>query len=382
MYFCTMRFLQIFLLSIFFVACQKTPMPVVGSDPVSEYLNLPTAPFNYANQPLPDYMLISQLLNVDNTPAHNPVTDHGATLGRVLFYEKGLSKNNTISCASCHKQEKAFSDDAIFSEGWEGHETGRHSMGIINGKYYYSGKFFWDERVASLEQQTLMPIQDSVEMGLTLNEMEERLKGLPYYKPLFTSAFGNDEITSEKAAMAMAQFIRSIVSYRTKYDTGRFMMNTQFGPFNNFSDSENLGKKLFNGFKKVKCASCHGSDAFASTGGRNNGLDASTTDAGIGGVTGASFEMSTFKAPSLKSVLLRAPYMHDGRFSTIEEVIEHYNSGVQNHPNLDQDLKDFDTGLAKSMDMTELEKTALVDFLKTLTDNALVTDEKFSNPFK
>ena len=158
-------------------------------------------------------MLISQLLNVDNTPAHNPVTDHGATLGRVLFYEKGLSKNNTISCASCHKQEKAFSDDAIFSEGWEGHETGRHSMGIINGKYYYSGKFFWDERVASLEQQTLMPIQDSVEMGLTLNEMEERLKGLPYYKPLFTSAFGNDEITSEKAAMAMTQFIRSIVSY-------------------------------------------------------------------------------------------------------------------------------------------------------------------------
>ena len=377
-----MRFTPVLLILIIAMACQKSTVVTNETIPLSEYLNLPKTPFNYANQPFPEHLFVNQLLNVDNTPAHNPTTDNGTTLGRVLFYEKALSKNNSISCASCHKQSVAFSDDAVLSKGWEGHETGRHSMGLINAKYYYSGKFFWDERAASLEEQVLMPIQDSVEMGMNLQDVEEKLKALPYYKPLFENAFGSDEITIEKTSYALAQFIRSIVSYRSKYDVGRMQVPSLFADFPNFSESENYGKKLFNSFNDVRCNSCHGSDAFAATGGRNNGLDLTTTDAGIGGISGVSSEDSWFKAPSLKSIMLRAPYMHDGRFATIEEVIEHYNSGVKNHPNLDQDLKDFNTGLPKPMNMTEDDKKALIAFLHTLTDFALVSDEKFSDPFK
>lgn len=376
-----MRVLPIFLLSFFFFACQKTPTPALESDPVNAYLNLPSTPFNYANQPLPDYMLISQLINVDNTPAHNPVTDHGATLGRVLFYEKALSKNSSVSCAHCHKQEHGFSDNAVLSQGWSGELTHRHSMGLINSKYYSSGKFLWDEGASSLEAQVLLPIQDSIEMGLSLEELQMRLESLPYYKPLFRKAFGTPEITTDKAAMALSQFIRSIVSFRSKYDRERSKAPSTFVNFPGFSERENLGKKLFNSFRDVRCNSCHGSDAFAATGGRNNGLDPVTTDQGIGGVTGDPSEISQFKAPSLKNIMLRAPYMHDGRFATIEEVIEHYNSGVQNHPTLDQDLKDFNTGLPKPMNMTKEDKLALIAFLHTLTDSALVTDPKFSDPF-
>jgi cytochrome c peroxidase len=377
-----MRTFSLLLVLLFFAACEKIPAPDNSLDPIEEYLNLPQAPFNYANQPLPDYMLISQLVNVDNTPAYNPVTDHGATLGRVLFYEKALSKNNTISCASCHKQEKGFSDDAVFSVGFEGGKTDRHSMGLINGKYYASGKFFWDERSSTLEKQVLMPIQDSIEMGLTLNEFTVKLKSLPYYKPLFKNAFGSDEITTEKAAMAMSQFIRSILSYRSKYDMGRAQVNSLFQDFPNFSEEETIGKNIFNGTKSLRCNSCHGSDAFVATGGRNNGLEATSVDNGIGDITNDPSEIGKFKAPSLKNVMLRPPYMHDGRFATIEEVIEHYDTGIQNHPNLDQDLKDFNTGLPRKLNLSKYEKTSLIAFLHTLTDSVLVTDEKFSSPFK
>lgn len=377
-----MRNLLFISILVTLASCQKIEEPDNSFDPIAAYLDLPSSPHNYANLPLPNYMLSTQLLNVDNTPSHNPVTDNGATLGRVLFYEKALSKNNSVSCASCHKQERGFSDNAVLSVGWNGEVTHRHSMGLINGKYYRSGKFFWDERVSTLEEQVLIPIQDSIEMGMTLSEFEDRLKSLPYYKPLFKNAFGSDEITSEKAALALSQFLRSIVSYQSKYDEARAEMTSPFDDFPSFTESENLGKKLFNGFKDVKCASCHGSEAFVATGARNNGLSAVTADPGVGGITGDPSEMAKFKAPSIKNIMLRAPYMHDGRFATIEEVIEHYNSGLQNHPNLDQDLKDFNTGLPRPMNMTKDDKQALIDFLHTLTDSALVTDDKYSDPFR
>lgn len=377
-----MRTFSFIMVLLFFASCEKVPAPDNSLDPIAEYLNLPQAPFNYANQPLPDYMLISQLVNVDNTPAFNPITDNGATLGRVLFYEKALSKNNTISCASCHKQEKGFSDNAVFSVGFEGEVTHRHSMGLINGKYYSSGKFFWDERSATLEEQVLVPIQDSIEMGLTLNEFTDRLKSLPYYKPLFKNAFGSDEISSEKAAMALSQFIRSILSYNSKYDIERAKVNSLFGNFPGLTEEENIGKAIFEGSKSLRCNSCHGSDAFVATGGRNNGLELTSIDKGIGDVTNNPSEVGQFKAPSLKNVMLRAPYMHDGRFATIEEVIEHYDSGIQNHPNLDQDLRDFNTALPRKMNLSRSEKDALISFLQTLTDSVLVADEKFSDPFK
>ena len=377
-----MRFKILGLIFTFiFVSCKKPDEPRSGLDPVKEYLNLPASPFNYANQNLPAYMAGTELSSFDNTPAHNPITNHGATLGRVLFYEKALSKSNTIACASCHKQEQGFSDNIALSEGWEGHKTKRHSMALVNAKYYRTGKFFWDERAATLEEQVLMPIQDSVEMGLTLTEMETRLNNLPYYKPLFYNAFGSDEITTEKAALALAQFVRSIVSYQTKYDEGRAQVSTLFEPFPNFTEGENKGKQLFNGFNDVMCVSCHGTEALVADEGRNNGLDLSTTDLGIGGISGNPSEVSEFKTPSLKNIMLTAPYMHDGRFATIEEVLEHYNSGIENHPTLDPELKNLITGLPRPMNMTAKDKQALIAFLHTLTDSVLVKDQKFSNPF-
>ncbi len=367
-----------------FISCKKVDEPPLTDDEVlAAYLNLPANPFNYANPPLPAHLLQSQSLNIDNTPAHNPVTDDGATLGRVLFYDKNLSKNGTIACASCHKQEFAFEDPNSFSEGFEGFFTKRHSMSIINAKYYAEGKFFWDERAATLEDQVLMPIQDSVEMGLTLTELVARIKSRPFYSILFKRAFNSEEITTEKTALALAQFVRSVVSYRTKYDAARAMVSSQFVPFPSFTEEENRGKQLFMvGEDGMRCLVCHGGETFSSPGIRNNGLEAVSVDLGVGGITQNSYDMGMFKTPSLRSILLRPPYMHDGRFATIEAVVEHYNSGLQPHPNLDHDLTDQATGLPKKFNLSAADKQALVAFLATLTDTELATDEKYSNPFK
>ncbi len=382
-YIWNMRNSLIFCVFLLFFGCKKDVVHVPSSSEiVNKYLNLPAKHFNYANPELPDYLLTSQYITLDNTPATNPTTDAGATLGRVLFYDKNLSKNRTIACASCHKQENAFSDDAVLSEGFEGYKTARHSMGLINNKYYMSGKYFWDERANTLEDQVLMPMQDSVEMGMTLPEVLNRLKSLEYYPILFKEAFGSSEITTEKTAMALAQYVRSIVSYQSKYDVGRAMVEKDFYPFPNFTAQENEGKNLFMGPNGFRCMPCHGSEVFSSAFVTSNGLDATTTDAGTGAITGNAIDEGRFKAPSVKSILLRAPYMHDGRFATIEEVLDHYSTNIQPHPNLDQELKDFNTGLPKRMNMTAQEKSALIAFFGTLTDSVLLNDPKFSDPFK
>jgi cytochrome c peroxidase len=161
------------------------------------------------------------------------------------------------------------------------------------------------------------------------------------------------------------------------------MVQSQFVPFPNFTEQENRGKQLFMiGESGLRCVVCHGGESFTSPGIRNNGLDVTYADAGVGGVTGNANEVALFKAPSLRSILLRPPYMHDGRFATIEEVIDHYSTGIQAHPNLDMELRDFQTGLPKRFDLTEADKEALIAFMATLTDSALVTDPKFSDPFK
>ncbi len=369
---------------IAFFACKKSePTPPTEDDVLAEYLNLPATPFNYANLPLPAHLLLSQSLNIDNTPADNPTTDWGATLGRVLFYDKNLSKNGTIACASCHKQDHGFGDSEQFSEGFEGGRTNRHSMGIINGKYYFEGKFFWDERAASLEDQVLMPLQDSIEMGMTLPEVLDLINNQPFYPILFSRAYGTAEINTDKVAKALAQYVRSIVSYRTKYDEGRALAPTKNAWFPNFSELEMRGKDLFmeegNG---LNCEACHGGESFSSPGIRNNGLDAATTDPGVGGITGQAYDDAMFKAPSLRGITQRSRFMHDGRFASIEEVVEHYNVGVKPHPNLDFILKDPVSGLPIQRDLSEYDKQALVAFLETLADPALATDPKYSDPFK
>jgi cytochrome c peroxidase len=370
-----------------FIACKKnsTGNPSDTVDPVAAVLNLPATPYNYANPTMPGYLNAPPIQAQINTPGNNPITDNGATLGRVLFYDKNLSVNNTIACASCHKQANAFSDEEIKSKGFNGGLTGRHSMSLINAKYYPNGRFFWDQRAATLEEQVLMPVQDLVEMGMTLQFLETKLKGLAYYPSLFTKAFGDATITSDRISKALAQFVRSIVSYQSKYDAGRSTFPNApapppNAPFPNFTAQENRGKELFL-LPQTACAACHGSETFTAPLEKNNGLDLTTIDRGFGAVANNTALDATFKVGSLRNVELNAPYMHDGRFATLEQVIEHYSSGVRNHPNLSPQLR-LPNGQPRLGNFTPQDKAALVAFLKTLTDVSVSTDVKFSNPFK
>lgn len=361
---------------------QNTP---TQQDQTEDVLDLPDAPFNYSDITLPDYFNAPNLIAEDNTPNSNPITDEGATLGRILFYDKNLSLNNTISCASCHKQDLGFSDDADFSIGFEGGLTGRNSMGLSNAKYYANGHFFWDERAETLEDQVLMPIQDHIEMGMTLDSLVDKLGNVDYYKTYFQDAFGDSVVTSERISLALAQFVRSIVSYQSKYDEGRAMIN---GPvamdqeFSNFTDEENRGMEVFRTPQLGGCGGCHTTDLQVGVEALNNGLDATTTDAGLASVTNLTTDEGKFKVPSLRNIALTGPFMHDGRFETLEEVIEHYNSGVQNHPNLDNRLRGPGGNGVKQLNLSESDKQALVAFLHTLTDPTVAEEEKYSDPFK
>lgn len=344
----------------------------------SSILVLPDSPFNYANMLLPNFFLDNDVRNEDNTPNNNQITDNGATLGRVLFYDNNLSRNNTISCASCHIQEHGFADPTALSTGFDGELTSRNSMGLANARFYENGRFFWDERAESLEEQTLVPIQDLVEMGMTLPELEDKLSELDYYGTLFTNAFGDEAVSSDRIALALSQFIRSMVSYESKFDEGLAQVNDIDDNFPNFTTSENRGKQLFMS-NQTRCFDCHATNVFVGDEARNNGLDATITDPGVGGITGNNNELGEFKVPSLRNIALTGPYMHDGRFETLEEVIEHYNSGVQNNPNLDNRLTQGNN--VRRLNLSDDDKQALVDFLNTLTDDEFVNDEKYANPF-
>ena len=344
-------------------------------------LNLPPTAYNYSNQTLPGYFHSAPVNEQDNTPATNPITDWGATLGRVLFYDKTLSINSAVACASCHKQSLSFADDKAFSAGFAGALTTRNSMSLVNVKYYRNGKFLWDERGSTLETQTLLPILDHVEMGMrNLNELVTRLNTKAYYPVLFHKAFGSQMITSEKIGEALAQFIRSIISYQSKFDEGRSLINSLRSPYPNFTAQENEGKQLFSN-PRLGCNSCHASETFTALMPKNNGLEIPSVDLGVGGITHDPLQTGDFKISSLKNVELTAPYMHDGRFATLEEVVAHYDSGVQPHPNLSTQLRKPDNTPVR-LNLTADEKKALIAFLKTLTDRSITTDVKFSNPFK
>lgn len=318
----------------------------------------------------------------DNTPFLNKVTNAGATLGRVLFYDVRLSANSTISCASCHIQKHGFTDPAQFSIGFDGGKTGRHSMSLTNATYYTPKSFFWDERAATLEEQVLMPIQDPVEMGMNLFDLEVKLAETSFYPGLFEQAFGDEAITSQRISEAMAQFIRSMVSYQSKYDqafTAGEWNDPDFAAV--FTEQEMLGHQLFSGFPlgsqaSIGCVECHQTSAHTMDRSHINGLDADTSgDQGAGG--------GFFKSPSLRNIAVGAPYMHDGRLKNLMEVVEFYNSGVQPHPNLSPDLRHngSPTGSPVRLNLDQEEKEALVAFLQTLTDETFLTNPIFSDPF-
>ena len=359
-----------------FYRASYDPARASATNTVASALQLPGTVFNYANPTLPPSFSQNPILAQDNTPVNNPVTNAGATLGRVLFYDKRLSLNQTISCSSCHQREHGFSDPRKFSVGFLGGQTGRNSMGLQNARWYQRRAFFWDERAATLEDQVLQPIQNSVEMGMTLPDLVTRLSAEPFYQTLFTYAFGSAGITSNRISLALAQFVRSIVSTQSKFDIGAA------SGFSNFTAQENLGRQIFNGqVGNATCNACHGTDNFVPGPAiNNNGLENPYVDKGLGGITERTQDEGLFKVPSLRNIERTAPYMHDGRFATLEEVVEFYNSGVVNHPNLSPPLR-VAGGAVRRLNLTNAQKAALVAFLKTLTDDSIATDEKFSDPF-
>ncbi|MCY1054973.1 cytochrome c peroxidase [Nannocystis sp. SCPEA4] len=364
------------------------------SEGEEDFLDLPATPYDYASPELPAHFLSPPVRQLDNTPADNPIIDHGATLGRVLFYDTALSRNETVACATCHQQAHGFGDPTQFSEGFEGGLTGRNSMALAESRWYATGRFFWDERAATLEEQVLGPIQNEVEMGLTLTELVERVEERAYYRELFVAAFGDDAVTTDRIARALAQFVRAMASYRSRYDVGLAQAGSIRAEFANFTAEENLGKQLFLQ-PRTSCVACHlggpppppngdfaNQAIFLPLEPLNNGLDAGPVedDNGVGDVSGDPADDGRFKSSSLRNIAVTGPYMHDGRFATLEEVIDHYDSGIKPHPNLDPRLRGPDQQ-PRRMNLTPAEKSALVAFLGTLTDEALLTDPKFSDPF-
>ncbi len=350
----------------------------------SDVPDLPSTPFDYVTYAvtnLPEHYKTTPPFGdagaSNNTPTDNPITNDGATLGRVLFYDTRLSLNDTISCSSCHTQETGFGDTRQFSVGYVGDLTPRHSMALTNSVFYESGRFRWDESAETLEVQCLIPIEAPDEMGLPLDDLRVRLEGTEFYEELFVNAFGDAEVTNDRIAKALAQFQRAMVSYNAKYDQAFDAGQDGMPNFEAvFSESEIIGQQLFERTpKSVRCNVCHRTTAFIGTLPHNIGLDATVTDEGAGG--------GRFKVASLRNVAVRGRFMHDGRFQSLEEVVEFYNSGVQESEFVDDLLRinEDPTQPIEQLKLTEEEKQGLVDFMHALTDNQFLNDPKFSDPF-
>jgi cytochrome c peroxidase len=305
------------------------------------------------------------------------VSDEGATLGRVLFYDTQLSINNAVACASCHKQADAFADKGLAgSIGFGGKVTPRNSMAICN--VGFNNNLFWDSRTQSVRDLVLQPIQNHIEMGMEEPEkLVTKLSAIDYYPELFAKTYGDPEITTDRISDAVSQFLVTMVSCNSKFDEGE---NSEFA---NFSPLEKMGHQLFFS-DKAKCGQCHTGANFSAPDGFNDpyggptikgtaniGLAINYKDNGKGN--------GHFKIPSLRNIALTAPYMHDGSLQTLEEVVEHYNSGIQAHNELDNRLKPGNA--PQRLNLSNLEKQALVAFLHTLSDESIVKDPKFSNPF-
>lgn len=317
----------------------------------------------------------------------NPGINEKAALGRALFYDGHLSLNNAISCASCHKQSLGFADNAQFSTGYEGKLTSRNSKGIVNlmGVDSFLGPdfagngvqpLFWDGRETIVKNLIARPITNHVEMGMaSADVLPAKLAALNIYQPLFNKAYGDEEITADRISECVAAFIISIRSTGTKLD--RYMA----GDLGALSALELQGKILFE--TKYQCVNCHHitTPVYFSGGSFDIGLDDPYVDNGVGNVTMDANDRGKFVVPNLRNVALTAPYMHDGRFKTLNDVLDHYSHGIQSTPNL---ATQFVTGENKAMAMniSGEEKQALIAFLNTLTDYSIISDPKFSNPFK
>lgn len=295
----------------------------------------------------------------------NPLTEEGFELGRTLFYDPILSKDNTISCASCHLQQTGFTHvDHDLSHGIEGRIGTRNSMALMN--LAWSSTFMWDGGVNHLDVQPLAPITSSVEMDETMQNVVTKLKNNEAYQNLFYKAFGTKKITGQLTLKALSQFVVQLKSANSKYDKVIRKEAT-------FSENEQKGYELF----KIHCASCHKEPLFTSDTFENNGLSLDTTlnDFGRMKITQNSPDSLKFKVPTLRNVQYTFPYMHDGRFTSLTEVVKHYNSGIQKSNTLSK-------ALLKPMQLSDNERVDLVAFLKTLSDTEFLFDKRFSYPKK
>jgi len=364
-----------------FFACQKNTLTPTG-------VRMPVLPSQvYTYNELPEGIFFNPFGNIT-------VDNHKATLGRVLFYDTQLSVNNRVSCGTCHHQQHGFADQAAFSEGFENNLTLRNTPSIVNPGLQTS--YFWDMRESNLHQMVTQPIANHIEMGLEEpGYMAAKVEGLSYYKELFQNAFGDEGVTSEKIGDALSNFVGSIVSVASKFDEG--VENN----YQNFTELELAGKNLFQ--MELPCAGCHvGESAFGwGSFSQNIGLEEDYVDNGTPGTdwnTGQAMD-GWFKVPSLRNVGLTAPYMHDGRFSKLEDVIDFYSTGIVPHSQLSFSLREGWNGnfiiegeedpsatgengvVALRMNLSNYEKQALMAFLNTMSDESLATDPKFSDPF-
>lgn len=349
----------------------------------------PTNLANYANQGKPAY------INKDNT-GNNIITDAKATLGRVIFYDKQLSVNNTTSCGSCHVQKFAFGDTALSSLGVQNGRTGRHSMRLINSRFSNERRFFWDERAATLEEQSTQPIKDHAEMGFSgqdgrpaFTALLQKLQAIGYYQELFKFAYGDENVTEARLQECLSQFVRSIQSFDSKYDAGRATAADQ-QPFANFTQQENAGKNLFlappqfsaDGVRiagGLGCAGCHAAPEFSiDPNSGNNGI--------IGILNGTGIDINNTRAPSLRDLVgmdgtLNGPMMHTGGITSLNSLIGHYGriNLAPGNTRLDPRLRP--NGVGQQLNLNANEVDAVVAFLKTLTGTAVYTDARWSDPF-
>lgn len=324
-------------------------------------------------------------------PEDNPMTEQGVELGRMLFYEKRLSANNSKSCASCHQQEKAFTDGRTLAVGITGEPFHRNAMSLAN--LLWVRRFNWDGRATSLEAQAKEPITHPMELGQSLEKSVEKLQNAEIYPEKFRQAFGTDQITPDLMLKALAQFERTLISDNSKLDR---YWRKEYVP----TEQEQWGMDLFYthpeptiALRGGNCGDCHvgpltGGALEGWEGFHNNGLDTDENlAAGLEEVTGKAHNKGKFRAPSLRNIALTAPYMHDGRFGTLEEVLEHYDEHIQMSQTLDPLIIEASNempvqGEPIKLHLTEDEKEAILAFLHMLTDSTFITDERFSNPFE
>jgi cytochrome c peroxidase len=385
----------LFVMAISLVQCTKSTSDVADTYPAIEATfgsNINPASFaNYAGQAKPAY------ITKDNAVGF-VLNNAKATLGRVLFYDKSLSIDNTISCGSCHKQTFAFSDTALASKGVQGGLTARHSMRLVNVRFGREAKFFWDERAATLEQQTTMPIQDHAEMGFSgqngrgnLNTLLTKLQGINYYNELFKLVYGDINVTEVRLQESLSHFIRSIQSFDSKFDVGRAQVPNNAANFPNFTAQENTGKTLFlgapvfdaNGVRTTGgagCNGCHNAPEFdIDPNTRNNGI--------IGRLNATGFDLGITRSPTLRDLVnnngeLNGPLMHTGVITSLQAAVGHYNTINANPANNNLDPRLRPGGNGQQLNLNATEMAALTSFLRTLSGVSMYTDTKWSNPFK